>query len=75
MDEGWGGLPSCSTDLTCTHMRVHTHTDTQAQGASWMSQLHHRLLSVPRPRRPSPTPPRKRSCYSNTPRAKGQRPP
>ena len=64
MDEGWGGLPSCSTALT----RAHTHT--HAQGASWTSQLHHRLLSdtptchhqLP------PRDPRKKSCYSNTPR-------
>lgn len=69
MDEGWGGLPSCLTALTRTHARA--HTDTLAQGASWTSQLHHRLLSTPRPRRPSPTPPRKKSCSSNTPRAKG----
>ena len=68
MDEGWGGLPSCSTALTCTHVRA--HTDTSSGGlldVSAGSQAAVRPLLL----ETLPHSPRKKSCYSNTPRAKG----
>ena len=49
LDEGWGGLPPCSTALTCTQARAHAHRHTSSGGLLDVSAASQAAVCPPSP--------------------------